>query len=104
MARILVVGATGHLGRELVKACQQQGHDTHALVRPATRRDPAKMELLRAAGATLHEGDLADYDSLLRACRSVDIVISAVGGMQIGDEGALVKAVKEAGVQRFVPS
>jgi uncharacterized protein YbjT (DUF2867 family) len=104
MARILIVGATGHLGRELIKACPQQGHEAHALVRPATRRDLAKMELLRAAGASIHEGDLADYESLLRACRSVDIVISAVGGLQIGDEGALVKAVKEAGVQRFVPS
>jgi uncharacterized protein YbjT (DUF2867 family) len=104
MARILVVGATGHLGREMVKACAQQGHEAHALVRPATRKDPAKMQLLRAAGATLHEGDLTDYDSLLRACRSADIVISAVGGMQVGDEGALVHAVKEAGVQRFVPS
>jgi uncharacterized protein YbjT (DUF2867 family) len=104
MARILVVGATGHLGRELVKACSQQGHEAHALVRPATGKDPAKMQLLKAAGATVHEGDLTDYDSLLRACRSADIVISAVGGLQIGDEGALVKAVKEAGVQRFVPS
>ncbi|PYQ46071.1 MAG: NmrA family protein [Acidobacteria bacterium] len=104
MARILVVGPTGHLGRELVKACSQQGHEAHALVRPATRKDPAKMHALQAAGATIHEGDLKDYDSLLRACRSADIVISAVGGLQIGDEGALVKAVKEAGVQRFVPS
>ena len=104
MARILVVGATGHLGRELVKACSQQGHEAHALVRPATRKDPAKMQLLTAAGAIVHEGDLTNDDSLLRACRSADIVISAVGGLQIGDEGALVEAVKEAGVQRFVPS
>jgi uncharacterized protein YbjT (DUF2867 family) len=104
MARILVVGGTGHLGRELVKACRQQGHEPHALVRLATRRDPAKMRPLQDAGATIHEGDLADYESLFRACRAVDTVISAVGGLQIGDEGALVKAVKEAGVQRFVPS
>jgi len=90
MARILVVGATGHLGGELVKACLQQGHEAHALVRPATRTDPEKMQLLQAAGATLHEGDLKDHDSLIRACRSADIVISAVGGMQVGDEGALV--------------
>jgi uncharacterized protein YbjT (DUF2867 family) len=104
MARILIVGATGHLGRELVAACQQQDADVHALVRPATRRDPAKMKPLQAAGATIHEGDLADPDSLLRACRAADVVISAVGGMQIGDEAALVKAAKDAGVQRFVPS
>lgn len=104
MSRILIVGATGHLGRELVKACQGQGHEAHALVRPATRQDPARMKPLQAAGAKVHEGDLADYDSLLRACRAVDAVISAVGGFQLGDQGPLVKAVKEAGVQRFVPS
>jgi uncharacterized protein YbjT (DUF2867 family) len=104
MARILIVGATGHLGRELVKACRQQGHEAHALVRPATRQDPAKMQPLQAAGATLHEGSLADHDRLLRACRAVDVVISAVGGMQVTDQGTLVQAVKEAGVQRFVPS
>src|SRR5436190_250674 len=104
MARILIVGATGHLGQELVRACQQQGSEVHALVRPATRRDPAKTRVLQAAGATLHEGDLEDYDSLLRACRAVDVAISAVGGMQLGKQAALVKAIKDAGVQRFVPS
>lgn len=104
MARTLIVGATGHLGQELVKACQQQGHAVHALVRPATRRDSAKMKPLEAAGAAVHDGDLGDYESLLRACRGVDSVISAVGSFQIGDEGPLVKAVKTAGVKRFVPS
>ena len=104
MPRILIVGATGLLGRELVQACQQQGKEVAALVRPASRTDPAKMKPLQAAGAAIHEGDLADYDSLLRACRAVDIVISAVGSLQIGDEGPLVKAVKDAGVKRFVPS
>jgi phenylcoumaran benzylic ether reductase len=104
MARILVVGATGHLGRELVAACRQQGHEPHALVRPATRRDPAKMAPLDASRATVHEGDLGDRDSLLRACRGMDVVISAVGGAQVGDEGPLIDAVKDARVQRFVPS
>jgi len=104
MARILIVGATGHLGRELVEACRKQGHEAHVLVRPATRQDPAKMQPLQAAGATIQEGSLADHGSLLRACRAVDIVISAVGGLQVGDQGTLVQAVKEAGVQRFVPS
>jgi len=104
MPRILIVGATGHLGRELVSACRQQNAEVHALVRPATCRDAARMKPLQAASATLHEGDLADAASLRRACGAVDVVISAVGGMQIGDEARLVEAAKEAGVQRFVPS
>jgi uncharacterized protein YbjT (DUF2867 family) len=104
MARTLIVGATGHLGQELVKACRQQGHEVHVLVRTATRKDPARMKHLQAAGPTIHEGDLADYESLLRACRAVDTVVSAVGSLQITDEGPLVTAAKEAGVRRFVPS
>ena len=102
MARILIVGATGHLGRELVAAGRQQGADLHALVRPATRRDPDKMKAL--GDVTIHEGDLSDEDSLRRASSGMDVVISAVGGMQIGEEAGLVRAVKAAGVQRFVPS
>jgi len=104
MPRILIVGATGHLGRELVSACRQQNAEVHALVRPATRRDAARMRPLEDASATIHEGDLTDEGSLRRACGAVDVVISAVGGMQIGDEARLVEAAKEAGVQRFVPS
>jgi uncharacterized protein YbjT (DUF2867 family) len=104
MARILIVGATGHLGQELVKACRQQNADVHALVRPATRRDAGRMKPLQEASATLHEGDLADPASLRRACAAVEVVISAVGGMQIADEARLVEAAKDAGVQRFVPS
>ena len=104
MARILIVGATGQLGRELVNACRQQNADVHALVRPATRRDAARMKPLQDASATIHEGDLADEAGLRRACGAVDVVISAVGGMQVADQAALVQAVKDAKVQRFVPS
>jgi uncharacterized protein YbjT (DUF2867 family) len=104
MARILIVGATGHLGRELVSACRQQNAEVHALVRPATRRDASRMKALQEASATIHEGDLSDQASLRRACGAVEVVISAVGGMQVADQAALVRAVRDAKVQRFVPS
>jgi uncharacterized protein YbjT (DUF2867 family) len=97
------VGATGHLGKEMVKACRKQGDEVHAPVRPTTRGDPVKMKPLEAAGATIHEGDLNDYDSLVKACRTVDNVISAVDVM-VCDEGSLVRAVEEAGVKRCIPS
>jgi uncharacterized protein YbjT (DUF2867 family) len=104
MAKTLIVGATGHLGQEMVKACAAAGNAIHALVRPETRKDTTKMKGLQAAKATIHEGDLKRYDSLLAACKAVDYVVSTVGGMEIGDEPALIKAVKEAGVKRFIPS
>jgi uncharacterized protein YbjT (DUF2867 family) len=104
MARILIVGATGQLGRELVTACRQENAEIHVLVRSATRRDAARMKPLEDASVTVHEGDLADGDRLRRACGAVDVVISAVGGLQIADQARLIKAAKDAGVQRFVPS
>jgi uncharacterized protein YbjT (DUF2867 family) len=104
MPKTLIVGATGHLGQEVVKACAAAGNEIHALVRPETKKDSKKMKALQAAKATIHEGDLQRYDSLLAACKAVDNVVSTVGGMQIGDEPALIKAVKEAGVKRFIPS
>jgi len=104
MAKTLIVGATGHLGQEMVKACAAAGNEIHALVRPETKKDAKKMKGLEAARATLHEGDLKRYDSLLAACKTVDTVVSTIGGTQIGDEQALIQAVKEAGVKRFIPS
>ena len=95
MAKTLIVGATGHLGHEILDACKKQGHEVHALVRPATRGDATRIKSLQAVGATIHEGDLKDYGSLVNACKAVDNVISVIGSFQIGEEGPLVKAVKE---------
>jgi phenylcoumaran benzylic ether reductase len=103
MPRTLIVGATGHLGRQLVDAARHRGDEVHVLLRPATRRDPEKMKTF-ATGVVIHEGDLSDRDSLVRACRAVDGVISAVGSMQVGEQHALVDAVRDAGVKRFIPS
>jgi phenylcoumaran benzylic ether reductase len=104
MAKTLIVGATGHLGQEMVKACAAAGNEIHALVRPETRNDPNKMKGLKAAKATLHDGDLKRYDTLLAACKAVDNVVSTIGGTDIGEEPTLIKAVKEAKVKRFIPS
>jgi uncharacterized protein YbjT (DUF2867 family) len=38
MAKTLIVGATGHLGQEVVKACAAAGNEIHALVRPEPQR------------------------------------------------------------------
>lgn len=73
------------------------------MVRPETRLDSVKMKALKAFGATIHEGDLNDYDSLLKACKAVDNVISAVN-WQSGDERTLVQAAKDSHVKRFIPS
>ncbi|CAL4964632.1 unnamed protein product [Urochloa decumbens] len=107
-SKILVVGATGHLGRHVVAASARLGHPTFALVRDTAPPNPAKAALLqsfRDGGVTLLKGDLADYGSLVSAAKHADVVISTVGVRQIADQTRLMDAIKEAGnIKRFVPS
>lgn len=104
MTRVLVAGATGLVGSNLVKACKEQGKDVRALVRPTRLADSARIDPLRASGAVICEGSLEDFSSLAKACEGVDAVISAVGGAQIRQQTELIKAAKETSVKRFIPS
>ncbi|KAF5181958.1 Isoflavone reductase-like protein [Thalictrum thalictroides] len=53
----------------------------------------------------MQQGDLYDHESLVKAIKQVDVVISTVGHGQLGDQGKIVAAIKEAGnVKRFFPS
>ncbi|KAK4794758.1 hypothetical protein SAY86_012752 [Trapa natans] len=48
------------------------------------------------SSARLH-GDLHDHDGLVKAIKKIDVVISTVGGMLLGDQAKLVAAIKKAG-------
>ena len=65
---ILVTGATGNVGRQVVEQLVKRGADVRALV-----RDPAKANF--PAGVTVVKGDLLDVDSLReRVLRGLDPV------------------------------
>jgi hypothetical protein len=107
-SRILIVGATGEIGKYVVQASVKLGHPTFILVRPGSS-DPAKKALVaefQSLGAITIQGDLGDYASLVAALKQVDVVISTVGGEAVLDgQLKLVKAIKEVGhIKRFVPS
>jgi len=106
--KILVVGATGYLGRHVVAASARLGHPTLALVRDTAPSDLAKAALLKSfqdAGVTLLKGDLYDQASLVSAVKAADVVISTLGSLQLADQTRLIDAIKEAGnVKRFFPS
>jgi uncharacterized protein YbjT (DUF2867 family) len=104
MTKVLVAGATGLVGSNLVKACKEQGKEVRALVRPASLADKAKMDPLRASEAVICEGSFEDFGSLVKACEGMDAVISAVGGAQIAQQTELIQAAKETSVKRFIPS
>ncbi|ONK66311.1 uncharacterized protein A4U43_C06F6380 [Asparagus officinalis] len=107
-SRILVIGATGRLGRELVKSSVDLGHRTFALIREPTFSDPNKSQLLQSFslnGVTLLKGSLNDYSSLLDAVKRVDAVVCAVPSKHVLDQKLLIQAIKEAGcIKRFIPS
>lgn len=104
----LVVGATGLLGGNIAGRLLEQGRRVRILVRPG--RDASE---LVARGAEPVEGDLKDPESLRRACRGVERVVttansSARGGedtvetVEIQGNRNLVEAAREEGVRRFL--
>ncbi|KAG6401041.1 hypothetical protein SASPL_137886 [Salvia splendens] len=106
--KILIIGGTGYIGKFIVEASAKSGHPTFALLRDATLSDPAKAHLIdsfKNSGVTILIGDLNNYESLVKAIKQVDVVISTVGFMQIADQYNIISAIKEAGnVKRFLPS
>ncbi|GMJ02675.1 phenylcoumaran benzylic ether reductase 1 [Hibiscus trionum] len=107
-SKILTIGATGYIGKFIVEASAKEGHPTFALVREATLSDPAKGKIIddfKNLGVHFLIGDLYDHESLVKAIKHVDVVISAVGLSQIADQVKIIAAIKEAGnVKRFFPS
>jgi putative NADH-flavin reductase len=43
------------------------------------------------------QGDLYNHESLVKAIKQVDVVISTVGHGQLADQGKIIAAIKEAG-------
>ncbi|MFQ5698961.1 MAG: NAD-dependent epimerase/dehydratase family protein [Myxococcota bacterium] len=73
--RVLVTGATGFIGRHLVREVAREGSvELLALVRSSSRVDA-----LRRSGVTLVTGDVLDRGSLEAAVRGVDVVFHLAG-------------------------
>ena len=71
--RILIIGATGGTGRELVRQALEQGHQVTALV-----RKPKKMKL-EHPNLRVVKGNVHDYDSVESAMRGQSAVVCALG-------------------------
>ncbi|WMV27642.1 hypothetical protein MTR67_021027 [Solanum verrucosum] len=107
-SKVLIIGGTGCIGKFVVEASAKSGHPTFALVRETTISDPVKgkiVENFKNLGVTIIKGDLYDHESLLKAIKQVDVVISTVGQVQLTDQVKIIDAIKEAGnIKRFFPS
>lgn len=104
---VLVVGATGWLGGQVVDRLLARGKKVRALVRPAS--DAGKLE---AKGVEIARGDMLDLDSLVVAMTGTAAVISTAAGYTGKNKNAdeidtrgnanLAIAASKTGVPRFV--
>ena len=108
MKKVLVAGATGYLGKFVVKAFKKQGYWVRALARNA-----AKLENLNDCYDEIFIGEVINPNSLKGICKGVDIVFTSIGITKQKDnltymdvdyqanKNLLVEA-KRAGVKKFI--
>lgn len=104
---LLVVGATGTLGRQVARRALDEGYQVRCLVRSFKRA-----AFLKEWGAELVRADLCDPETLPVALEGVTTIIDAATNRptdslsikQVDWEGkvALIQAAKKAGVERYV--
>ncbi|KAK9164673.1 hypothetical protein Syun_005575 [Stephania yunnanensis] len=103
---ILVVGATGTLGRQIVRRALDEGYDVRCLVRPR----PAPADFLRDWGATVVNADLSKPESIPATLVGIHTVIDCATGRPeepiktVDWEGkvALIQCAKAMGIQKYV--
>ncbi|MGH8016517.1 MAG: NAD(P)-dependent oxidoreductase [Candidatus Zixiibacteriota bacterium] len=105
---LLIIGATGGTGRELVKQAIEQGHAVTALV-----RKPEKLQEGQTGTSAAHrilQGNVLDYESISRAVEGQDAVLSALGHKRwlgptrILSDGTknIIRAMEQHHVSRFI--
>ena len=77
---ILLIGATGNLGRTLLPMAIAQGHKVTAFV-----RDRGKLPESLATQVNIVVGDVFDTATLTEACRYQDVVINTAGHVTDGE-------------------
>jgi uncharacterized protein YbjT (DUF2867 family) len=107
--KILVVGASGQLGTEVIGQLRSQQLELRALV-----RDDQAADDLRVRGVEPVRGDLTDPASLSRACKDVEVIVATANAAVptrktdtfravdlLGYE-SLIRVASNANVRRFI--
>jgi uncharacterized protein YbjT (DUF2867 family) len=104
---VLVVGATGTLGRQVVRRALEEGHRVRCFV-----RSPKKAAFLKEWGAELIRGDLTQLESISPALEGIEAIIDAATARptdslscyQVDWQGKvnLIQAAYDAGVDRYI--
>jgi uncharacterized protein YbjT (DUF2867 family) len=94
--KVLIAGATGTLGRQIVRRALDEGHEVVAYI-----RNREKAQFLETWGATLFLGDFRDLSNLPAALEGVDAVVTTVTS-GTGQKDNTLQEVDDQGNRRFI--
>ena len=102
--KIAILGATGQVGSQVLRAALEQGYAVRVLV-----RDPDKLGVDKNK-LDIVKGTLQDYDAVREALTGCEAVINAAGGVkepnqyQVFYSGTqnIIAAMRELGIKRLV--
>jgi len=112
--KVVVTGANGHVGNNIVRSLLERGYEVRATVTNA--KDPSKTKELKELGVEIFQANLLDKNSLVQAFTGCDGLFQVAAGYKLfskdpelevrkpaldGTENAL-EAAKEAGIKKIV--
>jgi nucleoside-diphosphate-sugar epimerase len=102
---IVVAGATGNLGGQIVTNLVAQGAEVRALVRPSS--DAETVRNLQKQGVAVIVMGVWNVENIAKACVGASCVVSVLSGLReviIDAQKVLLDAAIAAKVPRFIPS
>ncbi len=100
LMNILILGATGRVGSQIVKHALHDGHHVTVLVRTSEKIQITNEKL------TIIQGNVLNEDDIVRSIGGIDVVISALntdGTTTLSESMPLIiEAMKTEGIQRII--
>lgn len=99
MKNVILIGANGLTSKEIIARLLEQDDVRLTLF----LRNAKRLGKIDSRHVKVFEGDAREYNSVKAALQGQDIVISTMGGMDLGDKtGVLVEIMEELGVHRLI--
>ena len=100
--KLIIFGATGTVGSEIVKQALEKNYTVTAFV-----RNPEKMKIFNHANLSIFKGDVLNQSEVEKAVQNHDIVLCALGDGNAGKIRAvgtknIIDAMNKAGIKRLI--